>query len=85
MISCDRHDYIEIACLYRLHIELSLLDGSKIEGIANTTITKTVAGAKQEYLILGVNGEAHEVALEQIKTMRAIETNPHFDVIQIQA
>lgn len=37
MISCSQYDYIEIACLYRLPVALTLQDGSVIQGTAKDT------------------------------------------------
>ncbi|TBR42478.1 transcriptional regulator [Marinomonas agarivorans] len=37
MISCQQYDYIEIACLFRLPIELTLHTGEKVSGVAQTT------------------------------------------------
>ncbi len=38
MLSCHQHDYIEIACMYHLEIDLMLNDGHHVIGIALDTI-----------------------------------------------
>jgi len=83
MISCDLHDYIEIACMYRLPIELQLKDGTTQQGTAMDIAKNTNS---EECLLLSSNqtvssAESSLVVLDQIKTMRARVSNPHFDVI----
>ena len=53
MISCHQHDYIEIACLYRLRLRLTLIDGVSLEGQALDT------GSRQgrEWLTLSIGDE----------------------------
>ncbi|EGG99323.1 Rho-specific inhibitor of transcription termination (YaeO) [gamma proteobacterium IMCC2047] len=87
MISCDLHDYIEIACMYRLPVELELKDGVIQQGTA-MDIAKNASG--EECLLLADNqddssAESRLVVLDQIKTMRALVSNPHFDVVNFLA
>jgi len=87
MISCDLHDYIEIACMYRLPIELQLKDGTTQQGTAMDIAKNTNS---EECLLLADNhgdkaAESSQVMLEQIKTMRALVSNPHFDVVNFPA
>jgi len=87
MISCDLHDYIEIVCMYRLPIELQLKDGVTQQGTA-MDIAKNVNG--EECLLLADNqgdstAESSLVVLDQIKVMRALVSNPHFDVVNFPA
>ena len=86
MISCNHYDYIEIACLYRLAIELQLNSGQLQLGIAMDTGRNSNG---DECLLLeerqedgdGEKNHTHYIVLDQIKTMRALNANPHFDVI----
>ena len=87
MISCDLHDYIEIACMYRLPIELQLKDDTTQQGTA-MDIKKNAIG--KECLLLADNHDNSStknrlVELDQIKTMRAMVSNPHFDVVNFPA
>lgn len=80
-ISCQLHDYIEIACLYRLKIGITLVDGEQTHGTAITTQT---AADKKEYLLInpaGKNGE-ERIELTKIKRLQALTANPHFDRIE---
>lgn len=87
MISCDRHDYIEIACMYRLPIELQLKDGATQQGIAIDTAKNTNG---EECLLLtndpsDSSAESSLAVLAQINVIRALISNPHFDVINFPA
>ena len=78
MISCQLHDYIEIACIYRLKVTATLADGSSQQGTA--VDTRTTAD-KKEYLVLDTESGSQQVELEQLKALKAIEPNPHFDEV----
>ena len=79
MISCDKHDYIEIACTYRLLIELTFKDNRVLVGTANDTKLNT---NREECLeILLECGNLVLLVLDRLKSMRALKTNPHFDQV----
>jgi Rho-binding antiterminator len=78
MISCQLHDYIEIACVYRLKVKATLADDSSQQGTA--VDTRTTAD-KKEYLVLETETGSQQVELEQLKTLKAIESTPHFDEV----
>ena len=80
MINCEIHDVLELACLYRIKVQLSLKDKTSIIGIANTTRT---AKDKHEYLVLEQDGSTIDVDMDKIKTMRALTKNPHFTEVDI--
>lgn len=83
MLSCDLHDYIEIACMYRLPLELELRDGQCVSGTAIDTCRNA---EKQECIQLAVTEEEGRqrilVVLDELRTMRALVKNPHFDVVK---
>ena len=81
LINCHLHDCIEIACLYRFRVALTLIDGSGIHGRAMTTRTGT---DKREYLVISPSAQPDEqlVELARIKRMQALDTNPHFDTVE---
>lgn len=81
MISCDNYDYIEIACLYKLQVELTLKGNKLVEGIAKDTARDE---AREECLLLGQHQGDVLVVLSTIKQMRAINANPHFDIVTFQ-
>jgi Rho-binding antiterminator len=78
MISCQTHDYIEIACLYGFQIRLQLTDGSSQQGIAITTETSS---DKREWLILQQPAGKIQIDLMQIKSMQSLTANSHFELI----
>lgn len=78
IISCQLHDYIEIACLYGYSIELQLTDRGRLQGRAKTTQTST---DRKEWLVLDQAGEEIKVELAQIRRLSALTRNPHFDVV----
>ena len=75
MISCHIHDYVEIACLYRIKIKLAFIDGNSIIGSGKTTLYNK---NKEECLLLQTEKGDIEVVLTKIKMMTACDDNPHF-------
>jgi len=79
MISCANHDYVEIACLYRLSLSITLKNAKQIKGQAKTTLTDN---DKIEYLVLESGGESINIELDDIKKMQALTSNPHFQSVE---
>ena len=78
IISCQTHDYIEIACIYGYRLQLTLDNGEIIEGQALTTLTS----GKQEFLVIHQQRDQQQrIELNRIKTMQALTANPHFERI----
>jgi Rho-binding antiterminator len=75
MISCNHYDYIEIACMHRLNIELVLKNGDAICGVATDTKRNAL---KQECIAINVNGELKLIVLTTISLLKAREKNPYF-------
>jgi len=80
MIRCDIHDYIEIACLYRIEVLLTLRSGEEIIGVASTT---NIDAQRQECIVIECAEEPVSVVLDTIKTMTAVTANPHFSNVNI--
>ena len=78
-ISCQLHDYIEIACLYQLEISITLKKGIITQGSAMTTET---APEREELLILKTDSGPQKINLSDIKLMTALTENPHFNRIK---
>lgn len=98
MISCQQYDYIEIACLFHLPIELTLHNGKKVSGVAQTT---SYNQNKEECLqlapLLSTDKQAPAnkqpqtdkqanitLVLNTVISMQALEQNPHFDRVDFQ-
>ncbi|WP_305907153.1 Rho-binding antiterminator [Methylomarinum sp. Ch1-1] len=74
LISCQLHDYIEIACMYHYRIRLTLKNREVIEGRALDTC---VDADKREYLLLD-DGEKRQVELNKLAGMEVLSANPAF-------
>ncbi|MCM0148941.1 Rho-binding antiterminator [Photobacterium galatheae] len=81
MISCQQYDYIEIACLYKLPVKLTLQDGREIVGAAEDTLRNE---EKQECMSVRTANELHIVVLDDVNSMAATEPNAHFNVVVFQ-
>jgi Rho-binding antiterminator len=78
MISCDLHDYIEIAVMFSLQIKVTLVNGDSVDGQA---VNLGLDESRNEYLGLQDQGIAHNIRLDDIKAMRALQENLHFDEV----
>lgn len=76
-ISCDLHDYIEIACMHRYQIKIKLKGGQAVTGVAVDT---SVTPDKKEYLIIE-NGEKQSIELNLIAKIEALSPGAVFKEI----
>ncbi|MGR8931552.1 MAG: Rho-binding antiterminator [Gammaproteobacteria bacterium] len=73
-IACQLHDYIEIACMYRYRVRLTLRNHEILEGTAVDTIT---TAQKRECLVID-NGLKQPVDLNQLKKLEVLTPNARF-------
>ena len=79
MISCENYDYIEIACMYRYPVRLTLNSCAVIEGVAVDTQRNEL---KEECIVLTNEGEDRLlVVLEDIIKLQVSVKNPHFSEV----
>ncbi|MCK6263426.1 Rho-binding antiterminator [Vibrio sp. ZSDE26] len=83
MISCNEYDYIEIVCLYRYPIELTLKSKSNghnevVNGIALDTARNE---ARQECIKILADGTETLVVLDTLVKLKVRVENPHFEEI----
>jgi len=78
IIDCAVHDYVEIACMYGFDLTLKLDDNTTREGKA---LDVTVNSNRDECLLLEEKGETLQVVLNRVKSMRVINENPHFEIV----
>lgn len=78
MITCDQHDYIEIACTFRYPVKLTMKTGVVIEGIALDTQIITDDQHKIEIIKIDTQGDISSVALDDISVLEISIDNPHF-------
>lgn len=79
MMTCDQHDYIEIACTFRLPVRLSLAGGERVDGVALDTLYNR---EREECLRLRTEAGEREVPLASVMVMTAITDNPHFSEVR---
>lgn len=63
MISCNNHDYIEIACMYRYPVVINFKSGFEITGVAIDTYINT---SRQECLKIISAGTIQRIVLDEI-------------------
>ncbi|MDX2465509.1 MAG: Rho-binding antiterminator [Porticoccus sp.] len=81
MISCEAHDCIEIVCMYRYRVRLTLGSGSELEGVA----LDTGRNKNREECITISDGDADNlVVLDSITKMEALVENPHFKIVNFK-
>ncbi len=73
-ISCDLHDFIEVACMYGYQVRLTLKDGQIIEGTAVDIMTSK---EKREYLIIN-SGQEQQVELTLLTKLTVLTPNAQF-------
>lgn len=78
ILKCDLHDYLEIACLFHIEVELMLKDGTRHIGVPVTTIVTKDKGEALEFRA-NLGRRPLLLPLLSLKTMRAIKANPHFE------
>ena len=80
ILDCHLHDYLEIACLYEVEVNLVLKNGEACTGTPRTTMSRKGEG---EFLIFHKKYEKEETAIPvlSIKTMEAISANVHFQTV----
>ena len=74
-ISCELHDYLEIACMYGYRVRLTIKNHQTIEGKAIDTVT---TAEKREYLVIDNGYDKHEVELNQLVKMEVLTPNAKF-------
>lgn len=73
-MSCDLHDYLEIACMYGYSVKLTLRDNQTLEGKALDTMT---SADKREYLVIDT-GQKQQIELGQLKKLQVLTPNAKF-------
>jgi Rho-binding antiterminator len=74
MISCNQHDYVELVCMYRYAVKVSLKSGATIQGVALDTQHNE---NKDECIKIQTDDTERLVILNEVKKIEVIEDNPH--------
>ncbi|QPL55184.1 Rho-binding antiterminator [Vibrio navarrensis] len=78
MISCSDYDYIEIVCLFKYPVELTMKSGSIICGKALDTARNQ---ANEECIKLQTEGTEILVVLNSVTKLKVSVNNPHFQEV----
>ncbi|GAC04328.1 Rho-binding antiterminator [Paraglaciecola chathamensis] len=78
-MKCAEQDYIEIACLYKMPIALTLDNSNKVEGVAKDTVYNE---HKEECIVLDTADGELSITLNLIHSMQALKANPHFTLVK---
>jgi len=78
MISCNEYDYIEIVCMHRYPIRITLKTGQEIDCIALDTLPNA---AREECIKVKVNELERCVVLDVIASLEVCIENPHFKIV----
>jgi Rho-binding antiterminator len=81
MISCEHHDYIEIACTYKYPIRLTMVCGEVLEC---TALDTSLNEDRAECIKVDVSGVSRLVVLDDILEMEARVKNPHFNSVKFR-
>ncbi len=78
MISCNQYDYIEIVCMYRYPINITMKTGTIIKC---TPLDTQRNDAREECIKVRVDGVESLVELGHISKLEVCVENPHFQVV----
>ncbi|KKO44846.1 transcriptional regulator [Arsukibacterium ikkense] len=81
MLNCNLHDYVEIVCLYRYPLCLTLVSGEQVYG---TALDTRYNSARQECLVLSHAGTEQWVGLDDITLLEVTVPNPHVQQIRFK-
>lgn len=81
-LACDRHDYLEIACLFGYRLRIELEDGSWLEGRA--VDTRTLPN-KEEVLLVQVAGATRQLRQDQLRAITPLTPGARFGRIELKA
>ena len=78
-IDCNLYDYVEIACLYRYPVRVTITDGTSLTGIAVDTV---IDADKSESLKLDVDdGDSRLIRLDTLVVLEALATDARFSKV----
>ena len=81
MISCNDYDYIEIVCMHRYPIKLTLKSGDRIECVGLDTQRND---SREECIKVSMQGTEHLVVLTDLCALEVCVDNPHFQQISFK-
>ena len=79
MMSCEHHDYIEIACMHHYPIKLTFKGGVEITGQACDT---GFNDERQECIKIKDHQGEKLVPLDDVTSIEIMKENPHFKIVR---
>lgn len=79
-ISCELHDFVEVACMYGYRLRLILKDDQVIEGKAIDIVNSP---EKRECLVIEGDSKQH-IELTQLSRMQVLTPNAKFSEVDFQ-
>lgn len=80
IISCELHDFVEVACMYGYQVRLTLKNNQVIEGKAIDIITSS---EKQECLVIEGDTRQH-IDLTELAKMQVLSPNAKFNEVRFE-
>lgn len=77
VISCELHDFVEVACMYGYQVRLVLKNGQEAEGRA---VDITQSNDKREFLVID-NGSKQQFDLMALSKMHVLTPNAKFSEV----
>ena len=77
VISCELHDFVEVACMYKYQLKLTLKNGEVIEGKAIDILSVN----QLERLVVDDSGEKKQVDLMVLAKMQVLTPNAKFSEV----
>lgn len=80
IISCELHDFVEVACMYGYQVRLTLKNNQIIEGKAIDIVTSP---EKRECLVIDSNTHQH-IDLTELARMQVLSPNAKFNEVKFE-
>lgn len=87
-VSCDTHDHLEVACLYRYELDMTLRDGRQLRGRA-VDIRIEVHGfedgsaGRSEHLVLEGGSGRFSVPMCELRDVRVLTPGARFQSVNV--
>lgn len=80
IISCELHDFVEVACMYGYQVRLTLKNNQLIEGKAIDIVTSP---EKRECLVIDGDTRQH-IDLTELAKMQVLNPNAKFSEVKFE-
>lgn len=80
IISCDLHDYVELACMHNYRVQLTLKDRQVVTGKAMDIVT----AEHREYLVVGEGDQQQKIDLTHLAKLEVLTPNAKFSEVEFK-